>query len=217
MGVPETGGADSYQVAQETWRIQANLTTPPSLNIRYPGQYYDFEAGLVQNWWRTYEPRIGRYVSADPIGLDGGWNRFAYADGDGINGFDPDGLRRTANGYYTPFRPRPRVPRPRLPRASAEYESNAEAAAEFFDDEGRNYCVRWHCPKSENSCSKTDIKSSTDFLPAASDPFNPPKGCVCDSARWRNNLKKIETTLDPIDILEKITDIHIGLKKKVAR
>ena len=70
VGLPETGGADPYQVAQETWRIQANLSTPPSLNIRYPGQYYDFEAGLVQNWWRTYEPRMGRYVSADPIGLN---------------------------------------------------------------------------------------------------------------------------------------------------
>ncbi len=91
-GLPETGGADPNQVAQETWRIQANLSTPPTLNIRYPGQYYDFEVGLVQNWWRTYEPRIGRYVSADPIGLDGGWNRFGYANQDGINLSDRMGL-----------------------------------------------------------------------------------------------------------------------------
>jgi RHS repeat-associated protein len=92
-GLPETGGADPYQVAQETWRIQANLTTPPSLNIRYPGQYYDFEAGLVQNWWRTYEPRMaGRYTSADPIGLDGGFNRFGYAYQDGVNRYDKNGL-----------------------------------------------------------------------------------------------------------------------------
>ena len=92
MGLPETGGADANQVAQETWRIQVNLTTPPMLNIRYPGQYYDFESGLMQNWWRTYEPRIGRYVSADPIGLEGGWNRFTYSNQDGINQYDPYGL-----------------------------------------------------------------------------------------------------------------------------
>lgn len=92
VGLPETGGADPNQVAQETWRIQANLTTPPTLNIRYPGLYYDFETGLVQNWWRTYEPRIGRYVSADPIGLNGGWNRFGYAYQDGVNRYDPYGL-----------------------------------------------------------------------------------------------------------------------------
>ena len=94
VGLPETGGADPNQVAQETWRIQANLITPPTLNIRYPGQYYDFEVGLVQNWWRTYEPRLGRYVSADPIGLNGGWNRFAYVGGDGINNIDPMGLEK---------------------------------------------------------------------------------------------------------------------------
>ena len=92
VGLPETGGADPYQVAQETWRIQANLSIPPVLSIRYPGQYYDFETGLVQNWWRTYEPRIGRYTSADPIGLNGGWNRFAYSNQDGINQYDPYGL-----------------------------------------------------------------------------------------------------------------------------
>jgi RHS repeat-associated protein len=98
-GLPETGGADPYQVAQETWRIQANLSTPPSLNIRYPGQYYDFEAGLVQNWWRTYEPRIGRYSSADPIGLNGGWNRFGYAYQDGVNQYDPYGLWTVQIGF----------------------------------------------------------------------------------------------------------------------
>ena len=93
-------------MAQETWRIQANLSTPPTLNIRYPGQYYDFEVGLVQNWWRTYEPRIGRYVSADPIGLNGGWNRFAYVAGDGINGFDKNGLqvRKILNDILKPFK-----------------------------------------------------------------------------------------------------------------
>ena len=93
VGLPETGGADPNQVAQETWRIQANLTTAPTLNLRYPGQYHDFETGLVQNWWRTYEPRIGRYVSTDPIGLEGGWNRFAYVEGDGINLSDRMGLQ----------------------------------------------------------------------------------------------------------------------------
>ena len=92
VGLPETGGANPNQVAQETWRVQANLVVPPVLNLRYPGQYYDAEAGLVQNWWRTYEPRIGRYSSADPIGLNGGWNRFAYVEGDGVNLSDRMGL-----------------------------------------------------------------------------------------------------------------------------
>ena len=46
----------------------------------------------MQNWWRTYEPRIGRYVSADPIGLNGGWNRFSYVNGNPLSFTDPMGL-----------------------------------------------------------------------------------------------------------------------------
>ena len=34
----------------------------------------------------------GRYTSTDPIGLEGGWNRFGYAYQDGVNYFDKSGL-----------------------------------------------------------------------------------------------------------------------------
>jgi RHS repeat-associated protein len=61
-------------------------------NLRYPGQYFDKESNLHYNYFRSYDSRTGRYSQSDPIGLDGGWNRFVYADGDGINSFDPYGL-----------------------------------------------------------------------------------------------------------------------------
>jgi RHS repeat-associated protein len=63
-------------------------------SIRFPGQYLDDETGLHYNWNRYYNPAIGRYISADPIGLDGGINLFAYVGGDPINGIDPWGLRK---------------------------------------------------------------------------------------------------------------------------
>ena len=94
VGLPEVGGASDWSWYAGGGNGQANssVLTAPVLNIRYPGQYYDAESGLSQNWWRSYDARMGRYTQNDPIGLGGGMNRFGYAYQDGLNYFDPDGL-----------------------------------------------------------------------------------------------------------------------------
>jgi RHS repeat-associated protein len=61
-------------------------------NLRYPGQYADEESGLSYNYFRSYDARTGRYSQADPIGLDGGWNRFGYASSNPMSYVDPYGL-----------------------------------------------------------------------------------------------------------------------------
>jgi len=37
-------------------------------SLRFPGQYYDRETNLHYNVFRDYDPAIGRYLEADPIG-----------------------------------------------------------------------------------------------------------------------------------------------------
>lgn len=61
-------------------------------NLRYPGQYYDKETGLDYNYYRDYDPAVGRYVESDPIGLVGGLNSYTYVHGNPVSLNDPSGL-----------------------------------------------------------------------------------------------------------------------------
>jgi RHS repeat-associated protein len=61
--------------------------------LRFPGQIYDSQAGLQQNYFRDYDPAVGRYVESDPIGLRSGVNTYAYANANPISLTDPLGLR----------------------------------------------------------------------------------------------------------------------------
>ena len=89
-------------VSAWTWNSDAFGTTaanekPSTLatfnyNLRFPGKYYDKESALHYNYFRDYNPKTGRYIESDPIGLAGGINTFAYVDNDPLNSYDPYGL-----------------------------------------------------------------------------------------------------------------------------
>ncbi|CAN5864826.1 hypothetical protein BH11PSE12_BH11PSE12_06230 [soil metagenome] len=61
-------------------------------NPRFPGQVYDKETNHHYNYFRDYDPQLGRYVESDPIGLNAGPNTYLYANANPLMYTDPLGL-----------------------------------------------------------------------------------------------------------------------------
>ena len=56
--------------------------------------------GLHYNYFRDYDPSTGRYIQSDPIGLAGGLNTYAYANGNPLRWSDYYGLWSQGGHYY---------------------------------------------------------------------------------------------------------------------
>jgi RHS repeat-associated protein len=60
--------------------------------LRFMGRELDFSTGLHYVRARWYDAALARFISEDPIGLNGGFNTYAYAGNDPVNQRDPSGL-----------------------------------------------------------------------------------------------------------------------------
>ena len=104
LGTPKFGtsaaGAQVWAWAPDSFG-NGTPTGSATVNLRMPGQYFDAESGIFYNWNRYYNPEIGRYISSDPIGLEGGMNTFLYAGANPVMAMDQEGLMtRCFTGSY---------------------------------------------------------------------------------------------------------------------
>jgi RHS repeat-associated protein len=80
---------DTYRYQPFGTMDQNDQNVPTSL--RWKGLLYDAESGLYYMRARYYAPEMRRFLSEDPIGLEGGINPYRFAGNAPVNGTDPSG------------------------------------------------------------------------------------------------------------------------------
>jgi RHS repeat-associated protein len=98
------------------------------LNLRLPGQVYDAETSLHYNYFRDYDPAIGRYTTPDPAGVRGGLNSYSYVSNNPLSNVDPMGLYQIDVHYYMTFF------LARIAGNTAEVAQIIASAAQYVDD-----------------------------------------------------------------------------------
>jgi RHS repeat-associated protein len=86
----ETGQITS-QATTSVWG-DATWTSTAQSPVGLPGHYFDAETGLIYNRHRYYDPHLGRYISPDPAGVEGGIHLYAYAESRPHELMDPLGV-----------------------------------------------------------------------------------------------------------------------------
>lgn len=80
----------------------------------YTGRERDPDTAQLYYRARYYDPQVGRFISEDPIGLEGGINWYAYVRNNPVNFNDPEGLQvrsdRDRPGDYYPGMKEPYKP-----------------------------------------------------------------------------------------------------------
>lgn len=84
-------------------KIQNSLAPDLKQPFTYTAREYDDESGLYYYRARYYDPTSGRFLTQDPIGLDGGINLYAYVQNDPVNLVDPWGLAPFTNHCQKPI------------------------------------------------------------------------------------------------------------------
>jgi RHS repeat-associated protein len=102
IAMTDTSGALAWRAEHTPFGGIYALTAGTSTNnLRFPGQYYDSETGLAQNWNREFSSATGRYVEPDPFVFAHRYLReplFLYGLNNPLTNRDPLGLVRCA--YY---------------------------------------------------------------------------------------------------------------------
>ncbi len=91
--VDVASGAVAWRADFDAWGNRTLIAgTSDFVPFGFAGGMFDWETGLTRFGARDFDPRVGRWVSKDPVGLQGtGTNLFGYSLSDPVNRMDRTG------------------------------------------------------------------------------------------------------------------------------
>jgi RHS repeat-associated protein len=79
----------------DTYGNRLSQSGPSEISFGYTGKYFDETTRLQNNYSRWYDPRLGKWISQDPIGFAAGdANLYRYVGNSPTMATDPSGLRK---------------------------------------------------------------------------------------------------------------------------
>lgn len=84
----------NWPYADNAWGESTPASSGYTYNLRFAGQYFDAETGLMQNGFRDYDSGSGREIQGDPVGLAAGPSLYGYVSGNPLSYIDPLGLAK---------------------------------------------------------------------------------------------------------------------------
>jgi RHS repeat-associated protein len=94
MALINQQGEIDWSIELDPWGNTIREHNPKNMSqpIRLQGQHFDEESGLHYNRHRYYDPRTGRYINQDPVGIKGDLNLYLYPTSP-LSLLDPLGLQ----------------------------------------------------------------------------------------------------------------------------
>jgi RHS repeat-associated protein len=130
------GPAIAWSARYDPFGNVVSITSPTAMPLRFPGQYFQIEDGLSYNWHRNYDPSLGRYSQADPLG---------FVDGPGVYNYvgQSPGMKVDPSGRMGGQSRRPTFP---CGRCTITYD--------YDNQKGKH--THWNCPGQPQGCIKND-------------------------------------------------------------
>jgi RHS repeat-associated protein len=90
----------NHRVFDSFGRLTSETNSSVDLCFAYTGKFMDDSTGLSHHWNRWYDPKLGKWISEDPIGFAGGdANLSRYVGNDSLNFVDIEGNRKYSAKY----------------------------------------------------------------------------------------------------------------------